>query len=104
MPIYANHRYGISYLNSGILLVANGAASVILSTIMSIYINRTGYRIPLYIGGTILAIGMLLLTFEPPFQLTPLWWLMLSTFFIGIGFGIMSPAGRNAGIDRKGDV
>src|SRR5690625_2988584 len=41
---------------------------------------------------------MLLLAFEPPFQPAALWWLMLSTFVIGIGFGIMSPAGRNAGI------
>src|SRR5690625_762518 len=41
---------------------------------------------------------MLLLAFEPPFQPAALWWLMLSTFVIGIGFGIVSPAGRNAGI------
>src|SRR5699024_9115739 len=38
VPLYAIHRYGISDLNSGTLLVANGAASVLLSTIMSIYI------------------------------------------------------------------
>lgn len=98
VPLYAVHRYGISDLNSGTLLVANGAASVILSTIMSIYINRTGYRIPLYIGGTILATGMFLLTLPPPGEFSPLLWLMTSTFVIGTGFGIMSPAGRNAGI------
>lgn len=98
VPLYAITRYGISDLKSGTLLVANGAASVILSSIMSMNINRTGYRLPLYVGTVISCFGMVLLALEPKFGMSPMSWLILSTFFIGVGFGISSPAGRNAGI------
>lgn len=98
VPLYAVTRYGISDLKSGTLLVANGAASVILSTIMSMNINRTGYRLPLYVGTVIFCFGMALLALEPKFGMSPMSWLILSTFFIGVGFGVTSPAGRNAGI------
>lgn len=98
VPLYAVNRYGISELNSGMLLVANGIASVLLSVVLSIYINKTGYRIPLYVGAGILILGMALLFFAPPAGMQPFWWLTLATFFVGMGNGIMSPASRNAGI------
>lgn len=98
IPLYAVSRFGISDLRSGTLLVANGIASVVLSTILSIEIKKTGYRPPLYIGTVILALGVGLLFFEPHFGLDPYIWLMISSFLIGIGFGVMSPASRNAGI------
>lgn len=103
VPLYAVNRYGISDLNSGILLVANGVASMVLSAIMSIQIQKTGYRLPLYIGGSILAFGLILVALDPLFGLPPYTWLIISTFFMGIGFGIMSPAGRNAGIQLAPD-
>ena len=53
---------------------------------------------PLYIGSFILAIGVALLAFEPLLGISPYLWLSMSTFLIGIGFGVMSPAARNAGI------
>ncbi len=98
IPLYAVSRYGLSDINSGTLLVANGIASVVLSTIMSIYIRKTGYRMPLYIGGIILAVGIALLALKPQFGTSAFIWLMGSTFLLGVGFGVMSPAGRNAGI------
>ncbi len=98
IPFYAVTRYGISELHSGTLLVMEGIASVVLSVIMSIYLRRTGYRMPLYIGSFILAIGVALLAFEPLLGISPYLWLSMSTFLIGIGFGVMSPAARNAGI------
>lgn len=98
VPLYAINRFGISELHSGTLLIANGLASVVLSTILSIYINRTGYRMPLYAGGFVLVLGMGLLSLPPQFGIPPYFWLMVSTFFIGAGLGIMSPAARNAGI------
>ncbi|MGV8964066.1 MAG: MFS transporter [Candidatus Saccharimonadaceae bacterium] len=98
IPFYAVTRYGISELHSGTLLVMEGIASVLLSVIMSIYLRRTGYRMPLYIGSVILAIGVALLSFEPLQGISPYVWLSMSTFLVGIGFGVMSPAARNAGI------
>lgn len=98
IPFYAVSRYGISDLNSGLLLVFEGTASVVMSIIMSIYLGRTGYRIPLYVGSVILVTGVALLFFEPLHIFSPFSWLSKSTFLIGFGFGVMSPAARNAGI------
>ena len=98
IPFYAVSRYGISELHSGTLLVVEGIASVVLSVIMSIYLRRTGYRMPLYFGAFILAIGVGLLSFTPLFGISPYGWLSMSTFLIGFGFGVMGPAARNAGI------
>ena len=98
VPFYAVSRYGISGLNSGLLLVIEGTASVIMSVVMSIYLRRTGYRMPLYIGSLILVTGVALLSFEPILSIPPFTWLSISTFLIGFGFGVMSPAARNAGI------
>lgn len=98
VPLYAVNRYGLSEFNSGIILVAEGIASVVLSTIMSMLIRRTGYRKPIFVGTSILTVGIALLAVTPPTWLSPMSWLMVATFIIGVGFGIMSPAGRNAGI------
>lgn len=98
VPLYAVRRYGLSELNSGTLLVAQGLASVIMSTIMSYYLRKTGYRLPIYIATGFLVTGLLLVSIEPLFNLSPYLWLSLSTFLIGFGGGFMSPAARNAGI------
>ncbi|MCZ2442475.1 MAG: MFS transporter [Flavobacteriales bacterium] len=102
VPLYAINRYGISEMGAGMLLVVNGVSSVILSVLMSIFINRTGYRKPLYIGGVIMIAGIALLSIEPLFG-SPYVWMMISAFFIGVGIGTMSPAGRNAGISLAPD-
>ena len=53
---------------------------------------------PLYVGSLILVTGVALLSFEPLQGIPPFTWLAMSTFLIGFGFGVMSPAARNAGI------
>lgn len=98
IPFYAASRYGISGFNSGLLLVIEGSASVVMSVIMSIYLSRTGFRKPLYMGSLVLVIGVALVSFEPLLGISPFRWLAMSTFLIGFGFGVMSPAARNAGI------
>lgn len=103
IPLYAITRYGISDLASGTILVANGIASMLLSAIMSLYINKTGYRLPLYIGSVIAATGMSLLFVTPPFDINPITWLMFCTFMMGTGYGMVSPAGRNAGLQLAPD-
>ena len=98
IPLYAISRYGISELHAGMLLVIDGVASVAFSIIFSIYIRKTGYRKPLYIGAVILATGVALLAVRPLFGSTPFLWLATGALLIGVGFGVMSPAARNAGI------
>ena len=98
LPIYAINRYGIGVLSSGTLLIAQGLASIVLSTVGAIAIRRTGYRLPFYIGGVITLLGLFLLAPRPPFGISPYVWLAGTAFFIGTGRGIMNPASRNAGL------
>ena len=103
IPFYAINRYGINELSAGALLVIEGVASVTMSVILSLYIRKTGYRKPLYIGAAILAMGVALLSITPQWNVSPFGWLAASTFLIGFGFGVMSPAARNAGIQLAPD-
>jgi MFS family permease len=98
VPLYAINRYGIDALDSSALLVAQGAAAIILSIVSAFALRRTGYRAPLYAGGAIMAAGMLLLALSPVAGITPFVWLSGSAFLIGVGRGANNPASRNAGL------
>lgn len=98
VPLYAINRYGISALDSSALLVAQGAAAIILSIVCAFALRRTGYRAPLYAGGAVMAAGMLLLAPSPVTGVTPFLWLSGSAFLIGVGRGMNNPASRNAGL------
>ncbi|MGH6674195.1 MAG: MFS transporter [Xanthobacteraceae bacterium] len=98
VPLYATNRYGINALGSGTLLIAQGAAAIILSLVAAFALRRTGYRLPLYIGGIAIAAGMALLALSPAAGITPYAWLAGSAFLVGAGNGAISPASRNAGL------
>ena len=98
VPLYATNRYGIDALDSGILLVAQGAAAIMLSIVGAFALRRTGYRPPLYFGGVIIAVGMVLLAVSPAAGIAPYAWLAGSAFLIGLGRGANNPASRNAGL------
>ena len=98
IPLYAINRYGISALDSGTLLVAQGGAAAIMSVAATFLLRRTGHRLPIYTGSTIIAVGMVLLALTPKFGVSPYVWLMGSAFLIGIGMGTINPASRNAGL------
>jgi EmrB/QacA subfamily drug resistance transporter len=98
IPLYARNRYDINALNSGTLLIAQGAAAIILSIAAAFALRRTGYRTPLYFGGVAIATGMLLLALSPVAGITPYAWLAGSAFLMGIGRGANNPASRNAGL------
>ena len=65
IPLYAANRYGMGALRSGTLLIAQGTAAIALSVIGALALRRTGYRLPLYVGGAAIATGLLLLAFRP---------------------------------------
>jgi EmrB/QacA subfamily drug resistance transporter len=97
-PLYAMNRYGIDALNSGTLLIAQGGAAIILSIAAAFALRRTGYRLPLYVGGIAIAVGMLLLALNPVAGIPPYAWLAGSAFLLGLGRGANNPASRNAGL------
>lgn len=98
LPLYATNRYGIDALDSGTLLVAQGAATILLSLVAALAIRRTGYRMPLYVGGAVVGIGVVLLATRPLGGLSAYTWLAGAAFLIGAGGGWLNPASRNAGL------
>ena len=58
VPLYAINRYGIDALDSGTLLIAQGAAAIMLSIAGAFALRRTGYRPPMYFGGVAIATGI----------------------------------------------
>ncbi|MBV6304746.1 MFS transporter [Candidimonas humi] len=98
VPLYATNRYGIDALGSGTLLVAQGIAAIVLSIVGTMILRRTGYRLPMYIGGTVIGLGMLLLAIHPPAGISPYAWMATAAFLVGAGSGTLNPASRNAGL------
>ena len=98
VPIYAIERYGLTALDSGTLLIAQGAAAIILSIVAALALRRTGHRPPLYVGGAVIALGTLLLALSPPAGVAAYVWLAGSAFLVGAGSGAINPASRNAGL------
>lgn len=98
IPLYAANRYGIDALRSGTLLIAQGAAAIMLSIGAAMALRRTGHRLPLRVGGIVMAVGMLLLALKPALGIPPYVWLAGAAFIVGAGFGTVNPASRNAGL------
>ena len=98
VPLYATDRYGITVLDSGTLLTAQGAAAITVSVLAALALRRTGHRPPLYVGSIFIVIGMLTLAFNPPAGVAPYEWLAVAAFLVGAGTGMINPASRNAGL------
>lgn len=98
VPLYATNRYGFNALDSSTLLIAEGVASVVFSVVAALILRRTGYRLPMYIGSVVIAIGTLLLALRPVAGLSSYEWLAASAFLVGAGVGAMNPASRNSGL------
>lgn len=98
LPLYAATRYGISTLDSGTLLTAQGIAAALLSIASALALRRTGHRPLLYTGSVIIAIGIFLLAIHPAAGIPPYGWLAGSAFLVGAGSGAINPPSRNAGL------
>ncbi|MCO5130270.1 MAG: MFS transporter [Xanthobacteraceae bacterium] len=98
IPLYAANRYGTGAFDAGTLLIAQGIAAITMSVVIALMLRRTGHRLPIYVGGATIVIGMALLAVTPPFGVSPYVWLAASAFVIGAGMGTINPASRNAGL------
>lgn len=98
LPLYAADRYRIDALNSGLLLIAQGAAAIVFSIVATLTLRRTGYRPPLLVGGVLTVVGIVLLALRPLGGASPILWLAATSFLIGAGGGIVNPPSRNAGL------
>jgi len=104
-PTYAVSVYGMSTFESGFILTPRSIGMIVASLIASHYISRWGYRWPMVIGTSIIAIGFVLLSLEPNsasvfgLNLNSLTLLMTMMLLMGLGTGIVSPAANNACIE-----
>jgi EmrB/QacA subfamily drug resistance transporter len=95
-PLYAEDRYHLAALNAGTLLAARGVGAIVVGAAAAMALRRTGYRIPLIAGFTVVAIGTAAMAIAPRLGLSPYVWLSIGAGITGLGNGLANPASRNA--------
>lgn len=96
VPLYAEQRYHLAALSAGTLLTARAVGMILVGTVAALALRRTGYRVPMMLGFTFVAIGTLLLSVSPRWGLSPYLWLSFSVGIAGLGLGAVNPAASNA--------
>jgi EmrB/QacA subfamily drug resistance transporter len=102
VPLYAHDRFGLSTLSSGTVLTARGVGTIAVAGIASFALRRTGYRAPMAVGFTLIAIGSALL-FVPSPGIGNYWWLAIASAITGVGMGASMPATNNATLSLAPD-
>ena len=95
VPLYAEERYHFASIQAGTLLTARGVGALCLAATSTYLLRRTGYRLPMVVGFSLAACGMLLLGFGAH-GVTPYLWLAIAAAIMGLGNGIAAPATNNA--------
>ncbi|MEW5897667.1 MAG: MFS transporter [Bacillota bacterium] len=102
IPYDAQLAYRMSNLASGSLLTARALGMIGTSALVSMYLNRTGYRLPMAAGFLVLAASTLrlgLASHSPViggWACADYWWLAALVFVSGVGVGLASPSSNNA--------
>jgi MFS family permease len=66
-------------------------------------LRRTGYRLPMIVGFTAIAIGLVMLFVQCPHGFSPYWWLAAWSMLTGLGMGVAAPATNNATLQLAPD-
>jgi EmrB/QacA subfamily drug resistance transporter len=96
VPLYAIDRFHLSRLDSGTLLTARGVGMITIAAVATLMLRRTGYRLPMVIGFSLVTIGLVLMSIAPPFGLGAYMWLSIGSAISGLGMGVSAPASNNA--------
>ena len=105
VPLYAVSIYGMSTLESGLILTPRSVGMMAASTVTSIFLTRWGYRWPMLIGTIILVFSLCLFGVQAPginvlgMQLGSTALLGVIMLLSGIGMGVAAPAANNACIE-----
>jgi EmrB/QacA subfamily drug resistance transporter len=102
VPLFAEERYGLSPLSSGTLLTARAVGEIGVAFLASLFIYRTGYRLPMIIGFVLIAGGLALIA-VPPEVFGPYGWLGAAAALTGVGTGLSAPAANNASLELAPD-
>ena len=66
VPLYAEDRFHLRALGAGSLLSARAVTMCVVGFIAAMWLRRSGYRLPMYIGYAFTAGGMVMMSFGPP--------------------------------------
>ncbi len=99
IPFYAVSVYGMSTLESGLIITPRSVGVFLTSLVTSLFLVRWGYRRPMLIGSLMLLPAMLLLGLEFPGFSNPAVVMMAFIGFSGLGEGAVVPAANNACIE-----
>lgn len=105
VPLYAVSIYGMSTLESGLILTPRSIGMMAASLVVSFMLVRWGYRRPMLVGTIIVIVCFVLLVTEaagiafllPLLGATP--FLLVTMGVMGLGIGTAAPAANNACIE-----
>ncbi|HXP54337.1 MAG TPA: MFS transporter [Streptosporangiaceae bacterium] len=101
VPLYAQERYHIAALGAGTLLTARAVGMISVAGLAVFTMRRTGYRLPMIGGFTILATGLVLMALPAP--ISPYAWLAIGAAVTGCGMGMSVPSTNNATLQLAPD-
>jgi MFS family permease len=98
LPAYT-HRFGLSGVETGMLLAATALSTMAVSLPAGALADRLGARLLTIVAGWLMAAAMLVEAFAPSFSV-----LLLARLLFGAGYGIVWTAGLAwlAGVSREG--
>ncbi len=99
IPLYATSVFNLSTLASGMILTPRSVGMIVLSTITSFMLRRSGYRKPMVLGFSVATVSTVLLDATGLIRPAPMMMLSVLTLFAGIGAGMSFPAANNACIE-----
>ena len=109
IPLFATTVYGMTTLQSGIILTPRSAGMMLASIVTALNLPKWGYRKPMVIGTTVIIVSLCLLGFQPSgfnisgIHLSGAVIIGAILFLAGVGMGITAPAANNACIDLMPD-
>ncbi len=105
LPTYAELHYAMSATEAGALLTPRGIVMIVVSTAASIYLIRSGYRLPMIAGVVIVIVSLVLTSLGPTHpaiagnHFNSFIYLAGVIGLLGVGFGLSGPASNNAALD-----
>jgi EmrB/QacA subfamily drug resistance transporter len=103
VPLYAQNRYQLPLASAGTLLTARAIGTVCLAGLAAMMLRRTGCRLPMVVGFTAIAFGLVMLAVEAPTGVPPYLWLAGWSLLTGLGMGVSTPATNNATLQLAPD-
>jgi EmrB/QacA subfamily drug resistance transporter len=94
LPLFLIRVYRFTVLDVGAILIAEGAASLVSATLATLFLRKSGHRLPLFVGAVVSCVGIACIAL-PPDGYRHLW-AFCCCAVIGGALGIASPAARNA--------